>query len=336
MESRKAPCIIYFHEGFSPYLPFALSQAARSNPSARIILLGNEQNKIKGISYEHHMLSDYSSRHQEFVDSYRHFHPGCLEDERRCIERWIFLAEFVQKHRIEEFLFLDSDTLLFEDVRVLFERCHGYDAGGTPIFTGLCAFLKKDLVPDFADWILEQYRDPAVVQAWERRFQKHMEGERDEGAVIQDMALAMMFIRERRIRVLNLTQPKQGKMVDSGQFGRAFQHGTKETDIMIQAQPGAVVSTIQGGERIDLTAVHVNGYYKNHMPGLTGWTGAVICSFFRPNYRRNLKQLCIYLWNGFRFRYYLKKKHEMHLDLRKGCDRQESKQANKDSTGVKA
>jgi len=325
MESRKAPCIIYFHEGFSPYLPFALSQAARSNPSARIILLGNEQNKIKGISYEHHMLSDYSSRHQEFVNSYRHFHPGCLEDERRCIERWIFLAEFVQKHRIEEFLFLDSDTLLFEDVRVLFERCHGYDAGGTPIFTGLCAFLKKDLVPDFADWILEQYRDPAVVQAWERRFQKHMEGERDEGAVIQDMALAMMFIRERRIRVLNLTQPKQGKMVDSGQFGRAFQHGTKETDIMIQAQPGAVVSTIQGGERIDLTAVHVNGYYKNHMPGLTGWTGAVICSFFRPNYRRNLKQLCIYLWNGFRFRYYLKKKHEMHLDLRKGCDRQESK-----------
>jgi hypothetical protein len=307
MESRKAPCIIYFHEGFSPYLPFALSQAARSNPSARIILLGNEQNKIKGISYEHHMLSDYSSRHQEFVDSYRHFHPGCLEDERRCIERWIFLAEFVQKHRIEEFLFLDSDTLLFEDVRVLFERCHGYDAGGTPIFTGLCAFLKKDLVSDFADWILEQYRDPAVVQAWERRFQKHMEGERDEGAVIQDMALAMMFIRERRIRVLNLTQPKQGKMVDSGQFGRAFQHGTKETDIMIQAQPGAVVSTIQGGERIDLTAVHVNGYYKNHMPGLTGWTGAVICSFFRPNYRRNLKQLCIYLWNGFRFRYYLKK-----------------------------
>lgn len=317
LDSRKAPCIIYFHEGFSPYLPFALSQAARSNPSARLILLGNRENKIKGISYEHHMLSDYSRRHQEFVDSYQHFHPGCLEDERRCIERWIVLAEFVQRHRIEEFLFLDSDTLLFEDVRKLFERCRGYDAGGTPIFTGLCAFLKKNLVPDFADWILEQYRNPTVVQAWERRFQRHMGGERDEGAVIQDMALAIMFIEERGIRVLDLTQPKEGKMVDSGQFGRAFQHGTKETDILIQAHPGSVVSTIQGGERIDLTAVHVNGYYKNHMPGLTGWSGAAVRSFFRPNYRRNLKQLCIYLWNGFRFRHYLRKNYEMHLGLRK-------------------
>lgn len=317
LDSRKVPCIIYFHEGFSPYLPFALSQAARSNPSARLILLGNQQNKIKGISYEHHMLSDYSKRQQEFVESYQHFHPGCLEDERRCIERWIVLAEFVQRHRIEEFLFLDSDTLLFEDVRKLFERCRGYDAGGTPIFTGLCAFLKKNLVPDFADWILEQYRNPTVVQAWERRFQRHMGGERDEGAVIQDMALAIMFIEERGIRVLDLTQPKEGKMVDSGQFGRAFQHGTKETDILIQAHPGSVVSTIQGGERIDLTAVHVNGYYKNHMPGLTGWSGAVVRSFFRPNYRRNLKQLCIYLWNGFRFRHYLRKNYEMHLGLRK-------------------
>jgi hypothetical protein len=317
LESSKASCVIYFHEGFSPYLPFALSQAARSNPGARIILLGNQQNKIKGISYEHHMLSDYSKRQQEFVESYQHFHPGCLEDERRCIERWIVLAEFVQRHRIEEFLFLDSDTLLFEDVRKLFERCRGYDAGGTPIFTGLCAFLKKNLVPDFADWILEQYRNPAVVQAWERRFQRHMGGERDEGAVIQDMALAMMFIQEKGIRVLDLTQPKQGKMVDSGQFGRAFQHGTKEIDILIQAHPGSVVSTIQGGKRIDLTAVHVNGYYKNHMPGLTGWSRAVFRSFFRPNYRRNLQQLCIYLWNGFRFRHYLRKNYEIHLGLRK-------------------
>lgn len=316
-ERRKAPCIIYFHEGFSPYLPFALSQAARSNPSARIILLGNQENKMKGISYEHHMLFDYSKRQQEFLGAYRHFHPGCLEDERRCIERWIFLAEFVQRHRIEEFLFLDSDTVLFGDVTKLFERCRGYDAGGTPIFTGLCAFIKKNLVPDFADWILEQYRNPAVVQAWERRFQRHMGGERDEGAVVQDMALAIMFIEKRGIRVLDLSRPKDGEMVDSGQFGRAFQHGTKEADILIQAHPGSVVSTIQEGEKIQLLAVHVNGYYKNHMPGLTGWSGAVVRSFFRPNYRRNLKQLCLYLWNGFRFRLYLRKNYKMHLDPQK-------------------
>lgn len=314
---KKAPCIIYFHEGFSPYLPFALSQAAQSNPSARIILLGNQENKIEGIFYEHHMLSDYSKRHQEFVHAYQHFHPGCLEDERRCIERWIYLAEFVQRHRIDEFIFLDSDVVLFEDVRSIFQRCRGFDAGGAPSFFAFCAFIKKNLVPDFADWILEKYCNPAVMRAWGERFQAHMGGERFAGAIIQDMALAKMFIEERGIRVLDLAQPNEGKMVDSGQFGRAFQHGTKETDILIQAHAGSLVSTIQGGERIDLTAVHVNGYYKNHIPGLTGWSGAVVRSFFRPNYRRNLKQLCVYFWNGFRFRHYLRKNYEIHLGLRK-------------------
>jgi len=238
LDSRNVPCIIYFHEGFSPYLPFALSQAARSNPHARIILLGNPQNKMEGISYEHHMISDYSNRHQKFVDSYRHFHPGCLEDERRCIERWIFLAEFVQRHRIEEFLFLDSDTLLFEDVGELFERCRGYDAGGTPIFTGLCAFIKKNLVPDFADWILKQYRNPVVVQAWERKFQRHRHGLSE----IQDPDPLLSNKHDSQSHILHdgsfVSFSQDGKMVDSGQFGRAFQHGTKETDILIQAQTG--------------------------------------------------------------------------------------------------
>jgi hypothetical protein len=170
------PPIIYFHEGFSPYLPFALWQAVRSNRQARVILLGDPHNRIRGIPYEHHLLSDYAGRHREFLDVYRHFHPGCLEDERRCIERWIYLAEFVRRHRIGEFLFLDSDSLLFEEDRGVFQRCRGYDAGGTPIFFGFCAFLKKNLVPDFADWILEQYRNPAVMLAWEDRFQRHMGG----------------------------------------------------------------------------------------------------------------------------------------------------------------
>lgn len=307
------PPIIYFHEGFSPYLPFTLWQATRSNPKARTILLGDQHNKIRGIPYEHCLITDYSKRHQEFVQAYQHFHPGCLEDERRCIERWIYLAEFVQKHRIDEFLFLDSDVLLMEEVGGIFQRCRGHDAGGAPSFFGFCAFIKKGLVPDFANWILEQYGNPAVMRDWGQRFKAHLGGEKDAGAVIQDMALAKMFIHERGIRVLDLCVPREGKMVDSGQYGRAFQHGTREENLLIQARPGGAISTRQKGGRVDLLAVHVNGYYKNHLPGITGWSGPVVRSFFRPNYRRNLKQLCLYLWNGFRFRNYLSRNHKKYF-----------------------
>jgi len=304
-DTKAPPCIIYFHEGFSPYLPFTLRQARISNPDARIILLGDSQNRIQGIQYDHHLLSDYERRHQEFLDCYRHFHPGHLGDERRCIERWIYLSEFLKKQKIEEFLFLDSDMLLFCDVGEILSTSRGYDAAGAPMFWAFCCFLKKNLIADFADWIFQQYRDPEVIKKWETAFRRHLAGEKERGAIIQDMALAKMFIEEKGIRVLDLTQPNGGRVVDSGRLGGAFQQKRKDVDILFQKKAGGAIETVIGGITLTLTAVHVAGFYKNHMPGLTGWSWAIFRSFFRPNYRKNMKQLFLYGLNGSRYRRYL-------------------------------
>ena len=306
--TKKAPCIIYFHEGFSPYLPFALRQAGISNPDARIILLGDYQNRIQGIQYEHHLLLDYNGRHQEFLECYRHFHPGHLGDERRCIERWVYLSEFLKKQKIEEFLFLDSDMLLFCDVGEILSKSREYAAAGAPMFWAFCYFLEKNLVADFTDWIFQQYRNPEVIKKWDTAFRRHLAGEKERGAIIQDMALAKMFIEERGIRVLDLTQPTDGKIVDSGRLGGAFQQKRKDVDILFQQEAGGPVGTVLGGITLALTAVHVAGFYKNHMPGLTGWSWPVFRSFFRPNYRKNIKQLFWYGLNGFRYRCYLRRR----------------------------
>ena len=305
--TEKVPCIIYFHEGFSPYLPFALRQATQSNPRAQVILLGDKNNRIPGIQYEHHLLSDYEGRHREFLDCYRHFHAGHLGDERRCIERWVYLSEFLKKQKIEEFLFLDSDMLLFSDVGEILSKSRGYDAAGAPMFWAFCYFLKKNLVADFTDWIFQQYRNPEVIKKWDTAFRRHLAGEKERGAIIQDMALAKMFIEERGIRVLDLTQPTDGKIVDSGRLGGAFQQKRKDVDILFQQEAGGPVGTVLGGITLALTAVHVAGFYKNHIPGLTGWSWPVFRSFFRPNYRKNIKQLFWYGLNGFRFRRYLRR-----------------------------
>ena len=305
--TKESPCIIYFHEGFSPYLPFTLSQARRSNPRARIILLGDSQNRIQGVQYEHHLLSDYKSRHQEFLDCYRHFHPGHLGDERRCIERWVYLSEFLKKQKIEEFLFLDSDMLLFCDVLEILSTSRGYDAAGAPMFWAFCYFLRKNLAVDFAEWIFQQYQNPSVIEKWEKRFRRHLGGEKEQAGIIQDMALAKMFIEERGIRVLDLTQSTNGKIVDSGRWGGAFQHKRKDVDILFQQEAGGIVLAVGGGKTVPFAAVHVAGFYKNHIPGLTGWSWAIFRSFFRPNYRKNIKQLFRYGLNGFRYRCYLRR-----------------------------
>ena len=300
-------CIIYFHEGFSPYLPFALRQARISNPDARIILLGDNQNRIQGIQYEHHLLSDYESRHQEFLDCYRHFHPGHLGDERRCIERWVYLSEFLKKQKIEEFLFLDSDMLLFCDVREILSTSRGYDAAGAPMFWAFCYFLRKNLVQEFSEWIFQQYQNPSVVKKWEERFRRHLDGEKEQTGIIQDMALAQIFIEERGIRVLDLTQSTNGKLVDSGRLGGAFQQKRKDVDTLFQQEAGGAVETVVAGITVPLAAVHLAGFYKNHMPGLTGWSWPIFRSFFRPNYRKNIKQLFRYGLIGFQYRRYLRR-----------------------------
>jgi hypothetical protein len=265
---------------------------------------------MRGIQDEHHLLSDYDGRHQEFLECYCHFHLGHLGDERRCIERWIYLSEFLKKQKIEEFLFLDSDMLLFSDVGEILSKSRGYDAAGASMFWAFCYFLKKNLVADFTDWIIQQYRNPAMIKKWDAAFRRHLAGEKEQGAIIQDMALAKMFIEERGIRVLDLTQPTHGKIVDSGRLGGAFQQKRKDVDILFQQEAGGPVGTVIGGITLALTAVHVAGFYKNHMPGLTGWSWPIFRSFFRPNYRKNIKQLFWYGLNGFRFRQYLEKNYE--------------------------
>ena len=118
-----------------------------------------------------------------------------------------------------------------------------------------------------------------------------------------------MFIEKRGARVLDLTQLTNGKIVDSGRLGGAFQHKRKDVDVLFQKKAGGPVETVIAGRTVPLAAVHVAGFYKNHIPGLTGWSWAIFRSFFRPNYRKNMKQLFWYGLNGFRYRCYLGRGH---------------------------
>lgn len=112
--------------------------------------------------------------------------------------------------------------LLFCDVGEILSKSRGYHAAGAPMFWAFCFFLKKNLVTNFTDWIFQQYRNPAVIEKWEAAFRRHLAGEKEQAGIIQDMALAKMFIEEKGILVLDLTQPANGKIVDSGRLGVLF------------------------------------------------------------------------------------------------------------------
>lgn len=310
MGNKASLNIVFFHQGFSPYLPFALHQARVSNPDARIILLGDEGNRMRGLDYEHRTVPPTSARRSEFAKIYRHFHPGNLEDERRCIERWLILADFLESETFSEFLFLDSDMLLFQDLRCCLRAWNTWDAAGAPLFYSFCFFFRSGLVNDFADWILDQYRNKKVMRIWEQGFQLHCQGRSRGTGVIQDMELARLFVRDQRIRVLDVSRiSRDGWAVDTGRWGGAYLQGRAETDILIQKKPGGEVMAVFKKRRpVRFRALHVQGYDKSHIPGLVGWSLSVLAGFFRRKWSRNLRLLPKYLWNGARFRRYLSRR----------------------------
>lgn len=307
MGNKASLNIVFFHQGFSPYLPFALHQARVSNPDARIILLGDEGNRMRGLDYEHRTVPPTSARRSEFAKIYRHFHPGNFEDERRCIERWLILADFLEKETLSEFFFLDSDMLLFQDLRQGLSVWRKWDAAGAPSFFSFCFFCRAGLVNRFADWILDQYRNARTMREWALRFQRYQKQKKYQTGVIHDMELAIQFVRKKRIRVLDVSKiSRDGWLVDTGRWGGAYLQGRAETDVLVQIKPGGEVMAPANKKRpIRFRALHVQGYDKSHIAGLTGWSLPALAAFFRPQWSRNLRLLHKYLWNGARFRRYL-------------------------------
>ena len=76
--------IIFIHKGDSWYLPYALHQCVKSNPSARVILLGDVANKKYNNIVEHQLIEDYSLEADEFSKLYQHYSTSSYNYELFC------------------------------------------------------------------------------------------------------------------------------------------------------------------------------------------------------------------------------------------------------------
>ena len=297
--------IIFFHQGFSPYLPFVLEQARISNPRARVILLGDARNRIAGIDYEHRICPETSPRRQRFHRVFVHLNTSHLEDERRCIERWLILADFLEREAVGPFWFLDSDAFPLTDLGQMAQAAGGGYAG-LPHFFIACFCPEDRAARRFADWILREYEEPDRLRRWQEKFEKFRLGQ-PGGAVVHDMALSVAFEKEEGLSLRDLHQPCGPWIFDGGEWGGAFlqktqvpQHGRGREDGIIRVR--------HNGQTHQLAMLHMQGSDKSHVPGLTPWRAAIVRAFFRPPWYRNLRFLLKYWRNGARYRKYLDSK----------------------------
>jgi hypothetical protein len=118
--------IIFIHNGNHSYLKYSLRQARSFNPGSPIYLLGDKKNN-KFNFLEHHYIKDYFKEAAAFENIYRHMSTNAHDIELFCFQRWFIIKDFVKRNRIDKFLYLDSDVLLFCNASQHFKNFDSYE-----------------------------------------------------------------------------------------------------------------------------------------------------------------------------------------------------------------
>lgn len=150
--------IIYVHKGNSYYLHLSISQAKKYNPDCEILLFGDESNKDVP-NATHYEIKQYMGLANKFDEVFFNNSPNRRSYELFCFQRWFIIKEFMMKNPQynTDFVYCDSDTLLFSDVtndlKHLSPNLMATESWESPAFT----FFKKDVLSDFCDMIMWLY-----------------------------------------------------------------------------------------------------------------------------------------------------------------------------------
>lgn len=166
--------IIILHKGNHDYLKVCIKQAKYSNPSSRIILIGDNSNKKCALNegVEHYLISDYFKSALEFAKNYKHYSTNNYNYELFCFQRWFIIKDFIDSQGIDKFIHIDSDVLLFKnfysDTSYL-NTIKKYDFLHCGYSAHTSVFNSKDVLLYFCDFINKMFLDKNFVTQFETK-----------------------------------------------------------------------------------------------------------------------------------------------------------------------
>ncbi|OHD15202.1 MAG: hypothetical protein A2086_11735 [Spirochaetes bacterium GWD1_27_9] len=214
--------IIFVHKSNSDYLKYTLSQAKYFNPESPIILIGDDTNdKYKFV--KHYNINDYFESANDFASIYKHLSFNEYNYELFCFQRWFIIKDFIIKNNIDDFLYLDSDVLLFCNINKEFVKYKSYDfticKELSPPYT---YFSSKDKLINFCEYIKSLYTDEKMHERLLKKFKKHQD-EKLSGGVC-DMTAFYEYNKDFSENVFDLNKEIDGSIFDNNfNFSEGFE-----------------------------------------------------------------------------------------------------------------
>lgn len=172
--------ILFSHYGYSSYLEYSLKCARKTNPEARLILLGDEYNAdvAKRNNWEHYLFRDFSSRSQaRFDQSFKHVQgrkhnhiKNGVDWLRYVFERWFFIDGFMKREKINRLWHFDSDTMILKNLQAFDASLLEYDFSVQCNGTCLNGIVSRDVVSEFCEHICHLFEDDDFLLAQQQEF----------------------------------------------------------------------------------------------------------------------------------------------------------------------
>lgn len=277
---REIP-ILFFQAGDARHLPYTFSQARYWAKDGPVILLGDSSNRhYRGL--DHVPIRDFASGVPRLRQTYVHYSSNAEEFEFFSLARWLVVEEFARKQGLREFLYLDSDVLIFDNPGKIAQgipECGitlGWsgelDSPGAVACAGVCLTRDLSLLQKLCSNIYEFYEDPEKLT--QGKAEVAAEVERKHGG-ISDMWFLVRFARENLSSIHNCWQPEIDGVIDlniSNADGFRRLGGVKEIQFRERIPYGF---SEKKNRWIRFAALHFGGHNKKQMKKYLGRSGGL-------------------------------------------------------------
>jgi len=236
-----------------------------------VILLGDKANRhYRGL--EHVPIRDFASSVPRLRDLYVHISSNTAEFEFLCLARWLVMAEYARRQGLREFLYLDSDVLLFESPASMQARlspCRlavawggGLEDGKSVVSPATTWIRDEGVLSELGESILSFYGDPSEVARVQGSLTEAI-GKKLGGW--SDMNFLSRYVYAQGDAAANLWNPSADSLVDINIFqGSGFRcrDGLKDIELR-DGQPYGFYEPTQRWVRF--ASLHFGGASKKKM-----------------------------------------------------------------------
>lgn len=204
--------VIFIHKGDHFYLNYSLNQVKITNPNNPIYLITDTiTNRYDFVNYAD--INKYFNGANEFAKVYKHMSTNGFENELFCFQRWYILKEFCKEKNFTDFLYLDSDLLIYCNIDSVFEKFKDFDfTVSKKLSPHCCYFPSNDKLNKFCDFIPKLYTDSNYTDRFLTKHKYHLDNKLNGG--VCDMTAFNEYQKESFVKAKDLSVIEDNEVFD--------------------------------------------------------------------------------------------------------------------------